>query len=231
MQSQKIPPLLGKQGSCNSSAPLAWSCSSSTTTARNWAGHFPTDCTSTSEYQFVKIEAMGAQLFQLLFVSVLTAHCPSPWAGWQPSSQDSCPLLSGLQTHCPSPTPPLPLWASNQPVKLGLTWRQTKIYLPGLIYFSSSLPPIRNLRIAATNLSSGFGKERDFICSQKHYIFHRFQQAALMIICSSAVAVTANPNIVYLSWKCMGSFMVASVAYSLWRGSSGPCSTIFAPLI
>lgn len=29
-----------------------------------------------------------------------------------------------------------------------------------------------------------------------------------MIICSSALVLTANPNIVNLSWKYVGSFMV-----------------------
>lgn len=109
VRSQKIPSLIGRWGSCNSPVPLAWSWSSCTATARGWAGDFPTDCTPTSEYQFIKTEAMGAQGFRPLLVSLLTAHLPiSP--GWvQPSSQGSCPLLSGLQPDCPPPTPPLPL--------------------------------------------------------------------------------------------------------------------------
>lgn len=166
MQSHVIPPLKENRGPHNSLALLA----------RNWCSPiavspltvFPSVNTSVSKGK----RTMGTRWFQLLFVSLLTAHLPfSPGAV-------AAQLLRQLSACCRGCIP-IPLGTphcreSSNPCSeegLGASQNNLSACLPKQVYFFPSPPPIRNLRIVVTDLSSHFGKEREPFHSPNLYIF------------------------------------------------------------
>lgn len=181
VQSQAIPPLLEKQGPRNSPDPLAWSWSSSTATARGWTGNFPADCVSISKYQCVKWEAYHGSTMTsaALCQSLDSSPVHLPRLGGSPAPEATVCLLSGLLPEPPFPAPLFP-WEgctvgnqtshevrpSSEPAK-----KKINAFPPKQICFFPSPPPVRNLRITVTDLSSHFGVKRDFFHSQKFYIF------------------------------------------------------------
>lgn len=190
-----------KRALCPRPAPLARCWCSPIATARGWAGGLPADCISISEYQRVKREVYhGSAMISAALLSVSwQLTCPSPQAWWQPSSWGNCLPAVRAAARSPFPASVFPQGdhgvgnqATSSEEVLEASQNNISTCLPRQIYFFPSLPPARNLRIAVTDLSSHFEKVRDFVHSQKLYIFHRLLQPAPMIISSSVLALPAD---------------------------------------
>lgn len=133
VQFQKIPPLLGQQGSCNSSAPLAWAGLPLLPQPElSWS--FP-------HWQYFDLQTTVCQnrCYGNTIISAAHCQCPGsspahlPRLGGQPSSQGNVHWCQGCSQIVPPLhllLPFLTLWGSNQPMKIGLPWRKTKKCLP-----------------------------------------------------------------------------------------------------